>query len=139
MRIAPFLLLALLTGGCADYTAAQMQLTEQARRGIALTSESIAGKSQLIEQLHALQRRRMDEAFDADVRETGDLSAQWVIEHRRAYAAGLDALATQPEASRQAAETDQRNLSAARQALEQLLWLQSLQLRWSFPLPKETP
>ena len=139
MRNAPLLLLALLTSGCADYTAVQMQLTEQAQRGIALTSESIDNRAQLIEQLHTLQRKRIDEAFDADVRETHELSPEWIIEHRRAYAAGIDALAAQREASRRAAEVDQRNLAAASQALQQLYWLQSLQLRWSFPLNREKP
>jgi hypothetical protein len=139
MRYLPALLL-LLFPGCADYTAVQMRLVEQAQRGITLTDESLQLRTQLIEQLHTLQRKRLDEAFDADVRERDELSAEWVIKHRRAYAAGVEALSAQREASRRAAETDRQNLAAVQQALRQLYWLQSLQMRWSLPnLLQEKP
>src|SRR5437773_3154323 len=101
MKSLCILFLSMLSG-CAEYTAIQMNLVEQARKGVAITQKSLVEKSQVIEQYEKQQRRRLDDAFDADVRENASLSGDWVIEHRRAYSAALDALVQQQQASREA-------------------------------------
>jgi hypothetical protein len=131
--IAPYLAVsAVITMfGCTPYARVQMDLAEQARRGVGLLEMSLAQKRELVEQHHALRRQRLDEAFDADVRQT-ELSADWVIEARQAYAIGLDALHAQAEASRQANRVESANVQAIDRALARLIWLQSIPVRfWS--------
>jgi hypothetical protein len=130
MKTLPLALMCTFTG-CAPYTAVQMNLIEQARKGIAITQKSLAEKSQIIEQYEKQQRKRLDEAFDADVRENATLTSDWVIEHRRAYSAALDALNNQRQATRDARQTDQRNLQAIDDALNRVLWLESIELRFA--------
>lgn len=126
------LLLPAICCGCSSYTQVQMQLVEQARRGVELSRQTLVVKGELSERLQTLQRERLDEAFDADVREAGDLSPEWIIEHRRAYAAGLEALTTQHAASAEADGIANRNLEATDLALQRLEWLLSIQLDWMF-------
>lgn len=121
--------LVLLAGGCTAYNEAQIRLLEQAQRGISLCREAQRGRSQLVEQLQLLQRQRVDEAFDRDVQENGMLSADWVIEHRRAYAAAVDALARQRYASIEAEAAAERNFDAVEQALNRMRWMQAVQLK----------
>jgi hypothetical protein len=122
-----FLLPVVMAGGCAAYTDTQMRLVEQARSGLALCREAQDQRSQLVEQFHQLQRKRLDEAFDEDVKARDGLAADWVIEHRRAYAAALEAMGTQREASHKAEEAAKRNLTDIDRLLEQLLMLQGIQ------------
>jgi hypothetical protein len=124
-------LILLGSAGCAPYTQVQSQLVEQTARGVAALQQSLEQKSQIVAQHHALRRRQLDDAFDADVRgrDASKLAADWVIEHRRAYAAALDALSAARVASVQADEADRRNARAARDALERLRCLLSVQLR----------
>ena len=131
-----------LAGGCAPYTQVQVNLVEQARRGVAQVSHSAQAHEETAEQLYLANRQRLDEAFDADVREReardSTIGADWVIEHRRAYAAGVDALTRQRAAAQAAADVTQRSLRAIDDALQRLAWLQSIQLQWmSFAEPKE--
>jgi hypothetical protein len=105
---------------------AQTALVEQARKGVALAAASQGEHGALIDQLQKLRRQRMDEGFDADVREAPALSADWVIEHRQAYAAGLDALNTWHAAAVSADLAAAENLKAVDAALERLGWLQSV-------------
>ena len=135
MKSLCIIFLSMLTG-CAQYTSIQMNLVEQARKGVAITQKSLAEKSQVIEEFEKQQRRRLDDAFDADVRENASLSVDWVIEHRRAYSAALDALAVQRQATRDAQIADERNLAAVDDALNRVLWLQSIELRFA-NLPQE--
>lgn len=121
--------LALASTGCAPYAQLQMDLVEQARKGVELATETQTSHRAVADRLHALQRDRVDEAFDADVRERQNLDADWVIEHRRAYAAALDALASRNVASAQADLAARENLEATDAALKQLHLLQSLPLR----------
>ena len=98
-------------------------------RGVSLCAQSQADHRNVLDRLHAMERQRLDEAFDEDVRQHTDLSADWVIEHRKGYAAGLDALALQQAASVEANAVARRNLDALDQALRRLYWLQSMQLQ----------
>ena len=120
-----------LVAGCAPYVQVQSQLVEQSSRGVAALRQSLEQKSQVVARHHALQRDRLDDAFDADVRQRdpSKLTPDWVIEHRRAYAAAVDALAVARFASVQADEADRRNAQATLEALQRLRWLQSFQLR----------
>jgi len=134
------ILLTLALSGCG-YGAAQVRLVEQARKGLGLIEQAQAGRTAMNEQLTAMQRQRLDEAFDADVREQPALSAQWVIEHRQAYAAGLAALTHQAESNRSAEAANQANLKAVDAALARLQtlietqenWLQQIETQWGGP------
>jgi hypothetical protein len=139
---------AVLAGsGCAPYVQVQSDLVTQARRGVAMTADSLRADRGQIEQYQLLRRQRLDEAFDADVRDRaaaafGSLSPDWVIESRKAYAAGLDALAAAREQSHLNAAAEQRTLKAIDDALAQVQALQSAQLRLSqsfFPPASNQP
>jgi hypothetical protein len=131
--------LVICTGGCTSYTRVQMDLVEQARKGLALIALSHESRQQVIDELHITRRRQLDEAFDADVRDVGDqLTIDWVIEHRRAYAAGIDALAGARNVSREAADIERSNLAATDEALRRLYWLQSLHMQWMSLIPEES-
>ena len=130
-RIVSTLSIALVVG-CAPYVEVQSQLVEQTSRGVAALQQSLEQKSQIVARHHTMQRERLDDAFDEDVlqRDASQLTSDWVIEHRRAYAAAVDALSAARFASVQANETDRRNADATRDALDRLRWLQQVQLRW---------
>lgn len=127
LRHSPFF--AVLLTGCTPYIQTQMSLAEQARRGVELVRQAQDQRQQLIERFCDLQRQRLDEAFDADVQERPDLPPAWIIEHRKAYAAALDALHAQRQSSRDADAATRDNLAAIDRALERLLALQSAQLK----------
>jgi len=115
---------------------AQTNLVAQARRGIDLAQSNQANFAAVHDELARLKRQRLDDAFDADVRERdeqGDLTAEWVIAHRAAYAAGLEAYAKQDQALRTSDAIGRRNLQAVDAALERLQFLQSIQNRWLAP------
>jgi hypothetical protein len=131
MRMRKFILLAaMLLGGCSRYTQVEMNLAEQARRGVAIARQSAATKDDVVQRYHALQRKQLDDAFDADVRDRADLSTDWVIEARRAYATGLDALSTENLAAELSADAERSTLDAADVALQRLKWLQSIRSKW---------
>jgi hypothetical protein len=114
--------------GCSQFSQVQLDLLQQSRKGIELTRTSLDEKSKLIDAYHALQRKRIDDAFEQDVRDRANLDADWVIEHRRAYAAALDAIASAHAASVDADRATKENLAAVDQALQRMIWLQSAQL-----------
>ena len=110
--------------GCAEYAAVQADLIAQAERGVDLAGRSLSAKSDLIEAEHAARRARLDRAFDADVRERRDLSPEWVIESRRAYAAAVDALNDRRDVELANDAVDRKNIAAAKDALGTLRRLQ---------------
>lgn len=132
-------LFALLLTGCTPYIDAQIQLTEQARHGVAIAQKALTDKQRIVEQYHKLQRAQIDSAFDLDVRECdrAHLTPEWIVEHRKAYAAVLDALKAQEAASNQADTSTARTLSATDEALKQLLILQSFQQKLAHPTPEK--
>ena len=73
--------------GCAPVLDAQCDLITQARRGVALVATAQDQHAQTARQLAQIRRERLDEAFDADVRDQVELTADWVIEARAALSA----------------------------------------------------
>ena len=106
--------------GCNTFTDAQLHLVEQARRGLELQKQAAAQQAQFVQKYYQLQRDRLDAAFDADVRETDLLSKDWVIEHRQAYAAAVDAIHTQQNKATDADATSAKTFAAIDAALEHL-------------------
>lgn len=129
--------------GCAPLMDAQSDLVTQARRGIDVAQSNRASSDTIHAELARLKRQRVDDAFDADVQDrdtAGALTAAWVIAHRAAYAAALEAYAKQDYALTASDETARRNLQAVDAALERLQWLQSIQNRWLTPQqPEDEP
>ena len=123
------LVIPLLIAGCAPYTDAQLALITQARRGLELVEQSNAERDRLMTHYHQLQRHQLDDAFDDDVRQREPLDPAWVIDHRRAYAAALDALSVQHLATRDADAAAAANIQAISQSLDRLESLVSLPSR----------
>src|SRR4051794_35124507 len=99
MRMMGMFVVAALAAGCRAYTGAEVALVDQARKGVAMAAEREAGHRELVERLNREQRQRLDAAFDADARGEGTITADWVIEARRAYEAAVDAIEKQREAA----------------------------------------
>jgi hypothetical protein len=87
------MMLAACVAGCGPYAGLQADLASQAREGLRRVEAARRADAEATAWALIERRRRLDEAFDADVRTRTALDAVWVIEARRAYAAGLDALA----------------------------------------------
>jgi len=122
--------LLVTVAGCAPLMSAQSDLLTQARRGIDLAQSNRTTCAPIHEQFSRMKRQNLDDAFDADVRDQDQLTADWVIDHRAAYAAALE---TYVRRQHELAESDaiaQRNLQAVDAALERLQWLQAIQNRW---------
>lgn len=119
--------------GCAPYAQVQIDLLRHVEQGLAHARQSLDQKSQIIHSYHTLRRAQLDDAFDADVRARESFHAEWIIEHRKAYAAAIDAIHRARDGSERAAESDQRNLAAMRHAIERLIWLQSIQSKLLAP------
>jgi hypothetical protein len=115
--------------GCNTFADAQLQLLQQARLGIELQQQSAAQRGEFVAGYYQLQRNRLDTAFDADVRETDLLSKDWVIEHRKAYAAALDAINHQQNITTASEATAAQNRAAVDVALQRLESLISIQSR----------
>lgn len=129
MRWMILLLLLALTG-CASYQQVQLDLLQQARNGLASCEQSRLEHRAVADELNSLRRKQLDEAFDEDVRDHNPLSADWVIEHRRAYAAGLRAMEAAHAATVTADETQSRNIKAIDAALQRAQWLISVQMQF---------
>jgi hypothetical protein len=127
------LLLTCLACGCASYTQSKIELTAQIRKGVELTRQETVERQQFIERLSSVQVDRLDDAFDADVRQRPSLDAKWVIEHRRAYALARDALSDQKHALRDGQHTIESNLDLIDQALQQLQLMHQIEARLTFP------
>jgi len=104
-------------------------LVQQARKGLELENQNAAEHGEFVAKYYAIQRDRLDAAFDEDVRENGALSMDWVIEHRRAYSAALDAINRQQNLANESETTANRNRAAIDLALARLESLISLELR----------
>ena len=132
MRCMGILLLLVngaLCAGCGSFAGAQLQLVQQARKGLELENQNAAERREFVSKYYAIQRDRLDAAFDADVRESNSLSSDWVIEHRKAYSAALDAINRQQNNAAGNEATAARNRAAIDLALERLESLISIELR----------
>ena len=125
-------------GGCSSYTASQAALVQKARKGVAVWASRESVRDEEVSRSYALKRAALDSAFDADVRQRAAsaigagaggsaLDADWVIEARRGYAAGLSALAQAQSAALAANDAARRDAAATDAALEKLEWLLSIQ------------
>ena len=123
-------ILSATMGGCSAYTEAQMHLVEQARKGLQIVKTAEIDRAAVVAQFQQLQQKRLDEAFDADVLQRGQVSADWVIEARKAYSAARSALETQRAASVEVESAARRNIDAVDTALSRLLMMQEVQLRF---------
>ena len=121
-------------GGCSSYTASQAALVQQARKGVAVWASRETARDEEVRKAYDLKRAALDSAFDADARQRAAsnaggsaLDADWVIEARRGYAAGLSALAQAQSAALAANDAARRDAAATDAALEKLEWLLSIQ------------
>ena len=104
----------------------------QARRGVERVAVQDDQRDRAVAELARLRREKLDEAFDADVRQRAaheTLDPDWVVEARRAYAVGIDAYAKAQAASERAAVVRKQNLASINAALDRLQWMQSVRLR----------
>jgi hypothetical protein len=99
---------------------AQRALLAEVDRGVSLLGRSIDARQRLHEAEHARLRARLDDAFDADLRQQPTMSVEDVIEARRAYAAGIDAIHDASMRTRDALAADRANLRATRAAVARL-------------------
>lgn len=125
------LLLCMYLSGCARYTEAQINLIDQARRGMELCRSAHKERSAVLEQYHRTQRQRLDEAFAADVRAARELSAEWVLEHQKAYAAAIEVLDKQRVASAEADAAANRNFDAVDEALRRVQAIMGVEMKLS--------
>lgn len=121
--IAPALL---LFTGCQVYVQPQVELIEHSRKGMTMISQSLDAQRKSIEEFQRHQRRAIDDAFDTDVRAQSSLDADWVIDHRTAYATAIDALNDSRHQQQLSNQQDQRTLAAVELALKKLEWLVTL-------------
>lgn len=135
------LLLPALLTSCGPYAQIQLDLVTQSRTGLQRIETARQQDAAAITQALADRRQRLDDAFDADVLAQTTLTPDWVIESRRAYAAGLDCLATAKAAHDAATSTAADNAAAADEALallERMLTAQANVLKLDLskqPLP----
>lgn len=120
--------LLLMCSGCSTYTASQLALATQARKGVAIWSARETSRDDEVKQAYAAKRAALDQAFDADVRQQANPSAEWIIEARKAYAIGLGAIGQSESAALAANDAARRDAAATDAALTQLQWLFSVQL-----------
>jgi hypothetical protein len=139
MRRIAYIFLLSSAAGCTTFTRAQMDLVDQARRGVTIVAQADQDRDRDVADLAKLRRQRLDAAFDDDVRTRSTqeaLDADWVIDARKAYAAGLDAYAKTQAASERNSDVRKRNLAAIDAALDRLHWMQSVQMKFNL-LPDE--
>lgn len=126
-------------GGCAQSESAQQALLGLAAKAVGQVRQEETQRQQVMLGLFAGRRQRLDEGFDQDVLGRANLDGPWVIEHRKAYVAALEAMLQQQTATRQGQETTLRNLEAIDLALEKLTWFSAIRANWTEVLQmKET-
>ena len=122
-----FLILLVSLSGCTAYTTAQLHLTEQARKGMAIWTARESARDDTVRQAYTAKRKALDAAFDADVRAQATLDPAWVIESRRAYAVARSQLELSESAELASNESARRDAAATDDALARLAWLLQIQ------------
>jgi hypothetical protein len=113
-------LLFVACGGCAPYLTLKRDLLEKTHLAVASLEQSSVDRRHLIDELRQARIDRLNEAFDADVRNQIAPSHAWIIEHRRAYAVGIEAIERSIRQSERSLDADLANARAARAAVLQL-------------------
>ena len=131
-----WLMLCVCTSGCSSYTASQMRLVEQARKGVVIWQARETARDDDVRSAYAAKRKALDQAFDADIQQQQSLTAQWVVEARKAYAVGLNALAQNEATALANNDAEKRDAAATDEALARLLALLSIQFDVESLLPK---
>src|SRR5512133_3068788 len=118
MRMGLVVIGALLCG-CSQQEQAQRALMERMDGGLMELSQWQGERQEVLEDFYRQRRGMLDDAFDADVKSPValPLEPEWVIEHRKAYVAALEAMWKQESASAQANAQADRNLEALRHGL----------------------
>ena len=120
--------------GCASYTRSKIDLTDQARRGIALVRDATASRQASLDAIANERRKQLDAAFDADVAaHAASMTGEWVTAHRKAYAIGIDAIAGQQHIAEAVQATTLSNLDAVDAALVQLQQMHATELQFTLP------
>ena len=121
-------ILSLSATGCANYTASQIALATQARKGVAIWQARETARDDDVKQTYAAKRKALDQAFDADVRAQTAPTADWIIEARKAYAVGLESLNQAQAAALSSNDAARRDAAATDAALVQIQSLLSIEL-----------
>lgn len=127
------ILAAAVAAGCDRYVNIKDDLLAQSTRGVALIREFALQRQAMVEDVYESRRARLDQAFDNDARARFPADAQWIVDARRAYAAGIDAIHAQRTASAAAHQAALENLAAIESAIEQLRLLHQLERRMNLP------
>lgn len=121
MRLVAILTFATLSAaGCHPVADAERALLAQVERGVSLLAASIDERQRLHDAEQARLRARLDAAFDEDLLQRPGLGVEEIIEARRAYAAGIDALHDAATRTGRALDADRANLQATRAAIDRL-------------------
>ena len=117
----------LFTGGCATWTNNKDGLVDQAQRAVELTRGSITDRSRQAHQAFDTRRKQLDDAFDADVTERRDLSADWIVIHRQFYGKAVDQLHAARLKQSELDRNDKDNLQALSRVLDELRAIHSVE------------
>ena len=118
-RLGVIVLTALLAG-CTAQEQAQQQLLGSMQAGLKDLATAQQQRQELVDGFYQQRRQVLDDAFDQDVRAVELLDRDWVIEHRRAYMLGCEAVWKQQQASARAGEQLQQNLRTVGEGLAAL-------------------
>lgn len=130
---------ALLSGGCARQELAQQALITQMSAGLKDLRAFSDQRQQLVDSYYANQRRSLDDAFDLDFKDAPALDPAWVIEHRKAYIAAMEALFLARLASQAAHQQALTNFTTLDDALGKLRWLSELRQNFAASIENSNP
>lgn len=121
--------------GCASYTQSKIDLTAQAQAGVDRLREGVATMTAEQDQAIGRLRSQLDLAFDEDVstRDATSLTPEWIIAHRQAYAAAIDAFAERRRGQTGLSHGMIGTLDAIDLVLAQLQQMHQAELRLTLP------
>ena len=122
--------LFMLACGCTRQEQAQQQLITQLQAGLGSLREFSQGRQQMIGEHYQQRRSVLDDAFDDDVRQAPQLDGSWVVAHRQAYMAGMEALWRAERSSEMSHQQAMDNLLAISEGLERLRWISEMRENW---------
>lgn len=121
--------------GCAEYTRTKIDLTASAQAGITRVRQAVNDVAVEREEAVDGLRRRLDEAFDADVAATSRqaLDQAWIVTHRKAYAAAIDAFDARRQQQAQWTRDVLDTVDAIAAALGELQRMHALEMNFTLP------